>query len=312
MLISAVQKNESAVCVHISPPSGPPSHHLHPSLWVITEPWAELPVLCSSFPRAVSFIHCSVYISALLSQFAFPSPSFPRSVRKSIIFIFVSISAPQIGSSVPFFSIPCMRAKSLQLCLTLCDPTDYSLPGLSSVHGILQARKLNWATEPASRGSSWPRDRTGTSCVGARCLPLSHRGSTSRSHIYTFSPIPQVCPALRPHGPQHARLTCPSPTPRACLNSCPLSWWCHPTILSSVVPFSCPQSFPVSGSFPVSHFFTSGGESTGASASASVLLMNIQDWSPLGWTGLISLQSKGLSRVLYIYTLIYDILFFLT
>ena len=93
------------------------------------------------------------------------------------------------------------------------------------------------------------------------------------------------------------RLPCPSPSPRACSNSCPLSRWCHPTISSSVVPFSCLQSFPASGSFPVSQLFTSGGQNIGVSASASVLPMNIQDWSPLGWTGRISLQSKGLSRV---------------
>ena len=103
---------------------------------------------------------------------------------------------------------------------------------------------------------------------------------------------------LRPHGLQHTRPPCPSPTPGVYSNSCPLSWWCHPTISSSVVPFSsCPQSFPASGSFPVSQFFTSGGQSTGVSPSASVLPMNIQDWFPLGWTGWISLQSKGLSRV---------------
>ena len=89
---------------------------------------------------------------------------------------------------------------------------------------------------------------------------------------------------------------CPSPSPRACSNSCPLSWWCHPTISSSVVP-SCLQSFPALGSFQMSQFFASGGQSIGVSASASVLPMNIQDWFSLGWTGLISLQSKGLSRV---------------
>ena len=100
------------------------------------------------------------------------------------------------------------------------------------------------------------------------------------------------------HGPQHARLPCPSPTPRVCLNSCPLSRWCHPTISSSVVPFSsCPQSFSASGSFQKSQLFASGGQSIGVSASTSVLPMNTQDWSPLGWTGWISLQSKGLSRV---------------
>ena len=103
--------------------------------------------------------------------------------------------------------------------------------------------------------------------------------------------------SLQTHGLQHARLPCPSPTPRACSNSCPLSWWCHPTISSSVVHFSCLQSFPASGSFQMSPFFPSGGQSIGVSASALVLPMNIQDWFPLGWTGWISLQSKGLSRV---------------
>ena len=103
---------------------------------------------------------------------------------------------------------------------------------------------------------------------------------------------------LRPHGLQHARPLCPSPTPGVHINPCQLSRWCHPTISSSVVPFSsCLQSFPASGSFPVSQFFTSGGQSTGVSASTSVLPMNIQDWFPLGWTGWISLPSKGLSRV---------------
>ena len=101
--------------------------------------------------------------------------------------------------------------------------------------------------------------------------------------------------SLWPHGLQHARLPCPSPTPGACSNSCPLSQWGHPTISSSVIPFSsCLQSFPASGSFPISQFFTSGGQSIAASASASVLPVNIQDWFPLGGTVLISLQPKGL------------------
>ena len=107
-----------------------------------------------------------------------------------------------------------------------------------------------------------------------------------------------VSDSLRPHESQHARPACPSPTHGVYPNSCPLSQWCHPTISSSVVPFSfCLQSFPSSGSFPVSQFFTSGGQSIGVSASASVLPMYIQDWFPLGLTGLISLKSKGLSRV---------------
>ena len=103
--------------------------------------------------------------------------------------------------------------------------------------------------------------------------------------------------SLWPNGLQHARPPCPSPTPGAYSNSCPSNRWCHPTISSSVIPFSCLQSFPASGSFQRSQFFASGGLSIGVSASASVLPMNIQDWSPLGWTGWISLKSKRLSRV---------------
>ena len=104
--------------------------------------------------------------------------------------------------------------------------------------------------------------------------------------------------SLRPHESGHARPPCPSPTPGVHSNSCPLSWWCHPAISSSVVPFSsCPQSLPASGSFPISQLFAWGGQSTGVLASASVLPMNTQGWSPSEWTGWISLQSKGLSRV---------------
>ena len=105
-----------------------------------------------------------------------------------------------------------------------------------------------------------------------------------------------VSDSLRPHGLQHDRPPCPSTTPGAYPNSCPLSRWCHPTISSSVVPFSCPWSFPASGSFPVSQLFASGGQSIVVSASASVLPMTIQDWFTLGLTGFISLLSKGLSR----------------
>ena len=105
--------------------------------------------------------------------------------------------------------------------------------------------------------------------------------------------------SLQPHGLQHAGIPCPSSSPRACPNSRRLSRWCHPTISSSVVPFSsCPQSFPASGSFPMSQLFASGGQSIGVSTSASVPPMNIQGWFLLGLTGLISLQAKGLSRVL--------------
>ena len=103
--------------------------------------------------------------------------------------------------------------------------------------------------------------------------------------------------SLWPHEPQHTRPPCPSPTPRVHPNPCPLCQWCHPTISSSVIPFSCPQSFPASESFQMSQLSASGGQSIGVSASTTVLPMNTQDWSHLGWTGWISLQSKGFSRV---------------
>ena len=104
--------------------------------------------------------------------------------------------------------------------------------------------------------------------------------------------------SLWPHGLQHARLPCPSPTPEACSDSWLSSWWSYQNISFSIIPFpSCLQSFPASGSFQMSQFFTSGGQSIGVSASASVLPVNIQDWSPLGWTGWISMQSKRCSRV---------------
>ena len=107
-----------------------------------------------------------------------------------------------------------------------------------------------------------------------------------------------VSDSLWHHEPQHTRPPCPLPTPGVYSNSCPLSWWCHPTISFSVVPFSsCPQSFPASGFFQMSQLFASGGQNFGVSASTSVFPMNIQDWFLLGWTGWISLQSKGLSRV---------------
>ena len=125
------------------------------------------------------------------------------------------------------------------------------------------------------------------------CLPFY-------PHIPSISSVrcSVVSDSLRPHGLQHTRLPCPSPTPETYSNSCPLSQWCHPTISSSVVPFSSYlQSFPATRSFQMSQLFTSGGQSIGVSASTSVLPMNTQDWSPLGLTSWISLQSKGLSRV---------------
>ena len=137
--------------------------------------------------------------------------------------------------------------------------------------------------------------------------PLFFRFFSHRGRYRVLSRVPYalqlfshsvVSNSLCPHGLQHARPPCPSPTPRVCSDSCPSSRWYHPTISSSVVPFSSfLQSFPASGSFPVSRLFASGGQNFGASASTSVLPMNIQGWFPLGLTCLISLQSKGLSRV---------------
>ena len=119
----------------------------------------------------------------------------------------------------------------------------------------------------------------------------------SETHYFLFSSVAQLCLTLRPHGLQHASLPCPSPIPGAYSNSCPLTRWCHPTISSSVVPFSHLQSFPASGSSPVSRLFISCGQTVGASTSASTLLINDQDLFALVLTGLISLQSKGFLRV---------------
>ena len=136
-------------------------------------------------------------------------------------------------------------------------------------------------------------------------LPLNHQTSSFQKIVYFLLQLSSVqfsCSAvsdsLQPHEPQHARPPCPSPTPGVHSDSSPLSPWCHPAISSSVIPFSsCPQSLPASESFPMSQLFTWGGQSTGVSALASVLPKNTQDWSPSEWTGWISLQSKGLSRV---------------
>ena len=131
---------------------------------------------------------------------------------------------------------------------------------------------------------------------------ISDKGFISAMYKELFSSIQfsrsVVSDSLQPHGLQHARPSCPSPTPRVYSNSCPLSRWWHPTVSSSVITFSfCLQSFPAPGSFPMSQLFTSGGQSIGDSASTLVLPVNIQDWFPLGWTDWISLQSRGLWRV---------------
>ena len=175
-----------------------------------------------------------------------------------------------------------------------------------AIHSSIFAWKIPWREEPVGLQSIGSErvihDRACTSSLlikvwtGPATLALpghlwkkwNHRPHTQ------FSSVAQSCPTLcDPHGLQHARPPCLSPTLRVYSNSCP-SQWCHPTISSSVIPFSsCLQSFPASGSFQMSQFFARGGQSIGVSASASVLPMNTQDWFPLGWTGWISLQSQG-------------------
>ena len=166
-----------------------------------------------------------------------------------------------------------------------------------TVHGI-QARILEWVTFPFSRRSFQTRDWTQVSCIAGRFFTS---WATREAHIYINSSVQLLSCVLlfvTPWTAQHARPPCPLPTPEVYPNSCPLSWWCHPTISFSVVPFSsCLQSFLASRSFQMSQVFASGGQSIGVSASTSVLPMNTQNWSLLGWTGWISWQSRGLSRV---------------
>ena len=169
---------------------------------------------------------------------------------------------------------------------------DCSPPG-SSVHGILQARIMEWIAIPFCSRSSRPMDQTQVSCITGRFFSIS----VTREVLVLLSNH-SVSDSLWPLGLQPTSLPYLLVSPRACSNSCLLSRWFHPTISSSVAPFSsCLQSFPESGSFPMSQLFRSNDQSVGASASASILPMKIQGWFPSGSTGLISLQSKGLSRV---------------
>ena len=185
----------------------------------------------------------------------------------------------------------------VQSCPTLCDHMDYSPPG-SSVHGVLQARILEYIAISSSRDlPNQGVQKGGNICMADLFCCTVEINKTLSSNSVQFSHS-VMSDSLQPHEPQHARPPCPSPTAGVCSNPCPLSRWCHPTISSSVIPFSsCPQSFPASGSSQMSQLFASGGQSIGVSASASVLPMNTQDWSSLGRTGWISLQSKELSRV---------------
>ena len=157
-------------------------------------------------------------------------------------------------------------------------------------HGVYSGEPSSWV----SWGSRVPA-----------CRQAQESTQFLASHLFSSVQFSRsvVSDSLRPHEPQHTRPLCPSPTPGVHPNPCPLSRWCHPTISSSVVSFSsCPQSFPASGSFQMSQIFTSGGQSIGISVSASVLPLNIQDWFCLGWTGWISLLSKGLSSLLKHYS----------
>ena len=177
--------------------------------------------------------------------------------------------------SKPYTSL---KVKVAQLCLTLCDPMDYT------VHGILQARILEWVTFPFSKGSSQPWDWTQVSCIAGGFFTSWATLFTEFLIIYdvymaSFSSVhfsrSVASDSLRPHELQHARPPCPSPTPRVHWDSRPLSWWCHPAISSSVIPFSsCPWSLPASESFPVSQLFAWGGQSTGVSALTSFLPKN--------------------------------------
>ena len=144
----------------------------------------------------------------------------------------------------------------------------------------------------------WVNTHVSLSLQTESTLSSIFRQTFYRASSVQFSSAAQSCPTLQPHGLQHNRLPCPSPTPRVYSNSCPSHRWCHSTISFSVILFSSHlQSFTTSGSFPMSQFFPSGGKSIGVSVSASVLPINIKDWFPLGWTGWISMQSKGLSRI---------------
>ena len=159
------------------------------------------------------------------------------------------------------------------------------------------SRKEYWVAISFCRRSSQPRDQTHISYISSGFFESPGKPQLYVRYLLLFSHS-AVSNSLQPHGLQDARLLCLSPSSGACSNSCLLSWWCHPTISSSVIPFSSYfQSCQASGSFPISRFFTSGGQSIGISDLASVPSMNTQDWFSLGLTGLTSLQSKRLSRV---------------
>ena len=175
-----------------------------------------------------------------------------------------------------------------QSCLTLCEPMNWSTPGLPVDHQLPESTQTHVRCVSDTIKQSHP-----LSSPSPPALNLSQHQFSSVQFSRSV-----MSNSLRPHESKHTRPPCPSPTPRVYSSSCPLSQWCYPAISSSVVPFSsCPQSLPASESFPMSQLFTWGGQSIGVSALASFLPKNTQGWSPSEWTGWISLQSKGLSRV---------------
>ena len=244
--------------MHIYPlPRKPPCHPPHPTPLCRQTALSWAPVLHSSFPLAIPFTH-GIHIMVYISHS-----------------VYISVLIPQFIPPLPTPG-PHVHSLHLQLFL-LCKRVHLYHFSRFYTHALLYDICLLFLT----------------------CFTLYDRLSVQ------FCSVAQSCPTLcdpmnrsTPGFPvQHARLPCPSPAPEVYLNSCPLSRWCHPAISSSVIPFSsCPQSLPASRSFPMSQLFPWGGQITGVSASASVLPVNTQDWSPLGWTGWISLQSKGLSR----------------
>ena len=179
------------------------------------------------------------------------------------------------------------------LCPTLCNFMDCSMPGFPVIHCLLEFAQIHVHNNICTKNNNNNNKEYCENMWKLKATECFWVIPFLLARVQLVQSLSRV--RLKPHGLQHPRLPCPLPTPRAYSNSCPSSRWCHPTISSSVVSFfSCLQSFPAPGSFPMSQLFASDGQSMAASASASVFSMNIQDWFPIGLTGLISLQSKGL------------------